>query len=202
MDNCIRSAVNCCENEYDLIVAGGGPAGICASIASARMGMKTLLIEASSALGGMGTMGMVSTMAPFTDGEEVIYRSLPIEILSRYKRRMNIPKEKWDWIELSPEDLKRVYDDMVNESGVEVLFQTIACGACTGDGKINHIITANKEGVAKYKAKVYIDCTGDGDLAAFSNVPFEIGDDGTVQSSSLCFAISNIYTNKLNRKLQ
>ena len=107
MGNYNKLTVNCSSLKYDVIVAGGGPAGCCAAIAASRMGMKTLLIEASTALGGMGTMGMVSAMAPFTDGNKVIYRSLPVEILSRYKKRMNIPEEKWNWIMLSPEDLKR-----------------------------------------------------------------------------------------------
>ena len=97
------------SNEYDIIVCGGGPAGCCAAISASRMGMKALLIEATSALGGMGTTGMVSAFAPFTDGEKVIYRSLPIEILTRYKKRINIPEYMWDWIKLSPEDLKRRY---------------------------------------------------------------------------------------------
>ena len=82
--------------EYDVIVCGGGPSGCCAAISASRAGMNTLLIEATSALGGMGTMGMVSAFAPFTDGQKVIYHSLPIEILTRYKSRMNIQERIWD----------------------------------------------------------------------------------------------------------
>lgn len=189
------------SNEYDIIVCGGGPAGCCAAISASRMGMKTLLIEATSALGGMGTTGMVSAFAPFTDGEKVIYRSLPIEILTRYKKRINIPEYMWDWIRLSPEDLKRVYDDTVVESGADVLFQSTVCSAETENGRIKQIYVANKSGITAFRAKVFIDCTGDGDLAAFSGVPFEIGQDGEVQSSSLCFAISNVHTDKLKTKI-
>ena len=153
------------------------------------MGMKALLIEATSALGGMGTTGMVSAFAPFTDGEKVIYRSLPIEILTRYKKRINIPEYMWDWIKLSPEDLKRVYDDTVVESGADVLFQSTVCSAETENGRIKQIYVANKSGLTAFRAKVFIDCTGDGDLAAFSGVPFEIGQDGEVQvvKSLLCY---------------
>lgn len=192
---------NSYNDKYDVIVAGGGPAGCCAAIAAARMGINTLLIEATSALGGMGTMGMVSAMAPFTDGEKLLYKSLPIEMLSRYKKRVGIPENKWDWIKISPEDLKRVYDDMVTESGADILFQSTVCTACTENGKIKSIIVANKEGLTSYNAKVYIDCTGDGDLASHCGVPLEKGDDGEVQSSSLCFAISNIHTDKINIKI-
>lgn len=187
--------------EYDVIVCGGGPSGCCAAISASRAGMNTLLIEATSALGGMGTMGMVSAFAPFTDGEKVIYNSLPIEILTRYKSRMNIQERIWDWIKLSPEDLKRIYDDMVAESKTDVLFQTVVCSAETESGKIRKIYAANKNGITAYSAKVFIDCSGDGDLAAYSGVPFEIGESGEVQSSSLCFAISNIHREKINIKI-
>ena len=144
---------------------------------------------------------MVSAFAPFTDGEKLIYRSVPVEILERYKKRMGIPEYKWDWIKLSPEDLKRVYDDMVTESGAEVLFQSSVCSAETENRRIKRIYVAGKGGLKAYRAKVFIDCTGDGDLAAFSGVPFEIGQDGEVQSSSLCFAIGNVHTDKINIKI-
>lgn len=193
--------IKACQTAYDVIVAGGGPAGCCAAAAAARRGMKTLLIEATSALGGMGTMGMVSAMSPFTDGEKLLYKSIPIELLTRYKERVGIPESKWDWIKISPEDLKRVYDDMLTESGVNLLFQTTVCGADTSNGKISRIFAANKEGITAYTAGVYIDCTGDGDLAAHSGATFEKGGDGEVQSSSLCFAISNIHTDKINCKI-
>ena len=189
------------NNEYDVIVAGGGPSGCCAAVAAARMGMRVLILEATSALGGMGTMGMVSAMAPLTDGDKLIYKSLPIEVLSRYKKRMKIADNKWDWIELSPEDLKRIYDDIVSESGASVLFQTVVCGVKTDNNRIAVISAANKTGLNEFKAKVYIDCTGDGDLAAFCGIPFEKGEDGAVQSSSLCFSISNIRMDKLKTEI-
>lgn len=201
MEKCSQLKIKNSQLKYDVIVAGGGPAGCCAAIAAARMGMKTLLIEATTALGGMGTMGMVSAMAPFTDGNKVLYKSLPVEMLRRYKERTGIPESKWDWIKISPEDLKRIYDDMLTENGVDIIFQSTVCGANTQNNKIETIVAANKEGLTAYEAKVYIDCTGDGDLAAHSGVPFEKGDDGEVQSSSLCFAISNIHTDKINTKI-
>lgn len=188
-------------NFYDVIVAGGGPAGCCAAAAAARAGMKTLIIEASTALGGMSTMGMVSAIAPFTNGEKLIYGSLPIEIISRYKSRLNIPEWKWDWLHVSPEDLKAVYDETVSSSGADILFRSLVCAAETENGKITSISVANKSGITLYRAMVYIDCTGDGDLAYFSGVPFDVGDDGKVQPASMCFAISNVDTDMLNVKL-
>lgn len=189
------------NTNYDVIVCGGGPSGCCAAVAAARAGVKTLLIEATGAPGGMGTMGMVSAFAPFTDGEKPIYRSLPVEVLNRYRQRVGIPEYQWDWVKISPEDLKRVYDCMLDESGVDIIYQSIVCDSETKDGKITDITVAGKNGLTKYSAKVYIDCTGDGDLATYSGVPYEYGEDGEVQSASLCFAVSNIHTDKIDRKI-
>ena len=64
------------NDEYDVIVVGGGPAGCSAAIAAAREGAKTLLIEAQGSLGGMSTMGMVPTWCPFSDREKMVYRGI------------------------------------------------------------------------------------------------------------------------------
>lgn len=187
--------------KYDVIVCGAGPAGSCAAIASAKQGAKTLLIEATNAAGGMGTMGLVSCMAPFSDQTRVIYYSLAVELMTRYKKRMNYDLKRWGWTSISPEDLKTVYDEMLEESGAKILFQSTVCGVEAENGHINRVLVANKEGITAYAADSFVDCTGDGDLAAFSGADFEIGEDGEVQSASLCFVISNIKTGKLTRKI-
>ncbi len=184
---------NSCR-EVDVLVVGGGPAGCTAAIAAARDGADVMILESSSALGGMATGGLVSKWAPFTDKEKVIYHSIALEVLQRYKERMQYPEEKWDWVTISPEDLKIVYDDMVAESGAKVLFQTLVCDTVVKDGKIDCVIAANKKGLTPFKAKVYIDCTGDADVAAFSGVKCELGDEyGNIQPASLCFAIANVH---------
>jgi cation diffusion facilitator CzcD-associated flavoprotein CzcO len=64
------------NTDYDVIVAGGGPAGCAAAAAAARNGAKTLLLEATSTLGGMGTIGLVPRFCPFSDQEKIIYRGI------------------------------------------------------------------------------------------------------------------------------
>lgn len=190
----IRNAVR----EYDVIVVGGGPAGCAAAIAAARQGANTLIIETGSALGGMATLGLVSKWAPLSDKEKIIYRSVALEIVTRYKKKANIPDAKWDWIPLFPEDLKLVYDEMIEECGAKVIFESRVCDSVVKDGKIDTLIVANKNGLTPYKAKTYIDCTGDADVAAYSGVPFEMGDEnGTVQPGSLCFIIGNVKLDRL-----
>ena len=192
----IRNSVE----EHDVIVVGGGPAGCAAAIAAARQGADTLILESTSALGGMATMSLVSAWAPFTDKQKLLYHSIPLEILVRYKRRAGIPEEKWDWVSISPEDLKLVYDEMIDECGAKVLFQSTVCDTVVKDGNIDCLIAANKAGLTPYKAKVYIDCTGDADVAAFSGVTFEKGSkDNSVQPCSLCFIITNVHSDRIQR---
>lgn len=186
-------------SDYDVIIAGGGPAGCAAAIAAARMGAKALVLEASAALGGMATIGLVSKWAPFTDKQKLIYRSIPIEIIRRYKQAAGIDENKWDWIDISPEDLKIVYDDMLSEAGADVMFQSQVCDAAVKDGNIDSLVVSNKSGLTPYRAKIYIDCTGDADVAYFSGVKCEKGDeDNNIQPSSLCFAIVNVHMEKLD----
>ncbi|MBQ7566494.1 MAG: FAD-dependent oxidoreductase [Oscillospiraceae bacterium] len=191
-----------CETVYDVIVAGGGPAGCAAAIAAARQGAKTLLLEAGGALGGMATLGMVSKWMPFDDREKIIYKSLPLEIITRYKKLVGLEDSKSRSTTIYPEALKRLYDEMLAEAGAEVLFGSTVAAAQVVGGRIEALIAANKAGLTAYRAKVFIDCTGDGDVAAMSGVPMEYGDEAHyVQEASLCFAISNIHTDKVTRKL-
>ncbi|OJU16819.1 MAG: tat (twin-arginine translocation) pathway signal sequence [Clostridiales bacterium 43-6] len=181
---------------WDVIVVGGGPAGCTAAAAAAREGAKTLLVEATGALGGMGTSGLIPAWCPFSDLEKIIYRGLGEQIFNRLKEGMpHIPKDKLDWVEIEPELLKRIYDDVVVSSGAEILFNTTLSGVDTDDnGKVTGILLSNKNGLTAYQAKVYVDCTGDGDLAAWAGAEYEKGDaeTGDMQAATLCFVLTNV----------
>ena len=95
------------NDSYDIIVAGGGPAGCAAAIAAARKGAKTLLIEASGCLGGMGTIGLVPAWCPFTDKEKIIYKGIAEEIfLESLKGVPHNEEGCYDWVPINPEYLK------------------------------------------------------------------------------------------------
>ena len=101
-----------------------------------------------------------------------------------------------------PEQLKIVYDEMVTESGASVLFDSRVCHCEVRDGNIDTVLVSNKAGLTPYRAKVFVDATGDGDLAAFAGVPFEKGDEtGNMQSGSLCFIISDADLSKINESV-
>ena len=111
------------NDEYEVIVAGGGPAGCAAAIASARRGAKTLLIEATGCLGGMGTMGLVPAWCPFSDKEKIIYKGIAEEIFKASNAGLDhVKPTDMDWVPIDPEHLKQVYDEKVTGSGAHVLF--------------------------------------------------------------------------------
>lgn len=181
-------------HNYDVIVAGGGPAGCAAAISAAREGAKVLLVEAQYSLGGMSTVGMVPVFAPFTDGVNTCSAGICDELIGRYKEKYNYDVTgEWGWVTINHEIMKSVYDEFMLKYKVDVLFGTYICQAERVDNRINSVTVANKRGLTTYKAKMYIDSTGDGDLAFFAGAEFEKGDkDGKLQGSTLCFTISNI----------
>jgi hypothetical protein len=183
------------KKTWDVIVVGGGPAGCAAAIASARENASTLLIEANGQLGGMGTAGLVPTWSPFSDGEKIIYRGLAEKIFNESKKGVPFVKPSMqNWVPINAEYLMMVYDRMVSESGAEVLFFSRLCAVNMNGKRIKSIYIANKNGLSELKAKVFIDATGDGDLAAWAGCSYERGynAEGKNQLSSLCFTIGNV----------
>ncbi len=186
------------DDSWDVIVVGGGPAGCAAAIGAAREGAKALLVEATGVLGGMGTSGLVPAWCPLTDGVRFIYGDLATGIFERCKAGMkHIPADRiHGHIEIDGEALKRIYDDLVTGAGAQVLFNTrLATVETDSSGAVNALLLANKRGLTAYRAKVYIDCSGDADLAAWAGAEFEKGDDGgAMQPVTLCCIISNVDT--------
>ena len=182
------------NEDYDVIVVGGGPSGCSAAAAAAREGAKTLLIEATGALGGMGTSGLVPAWCPMTDKEKVIYGGIAEKVVRQCIAGMDhVAEDALNWTPIDPELLKRIYDELVVECGGEVLFNTQLAAVNMDGSKVDSIIVANKAGLSAYKALVYIDCTGDGDLAAWAGAEYEKGDgEGNLQLATLCFALANV----------
>ena len=189
------------DERFDVIVVGGGPAGCTAAVAAAREGARTLLLEASGALGGMGTSGLVPAWCPFTDHEKIIYRGLAERVLRACLAQMpHLRPDQFDWAPIDPEALKTIYDDLLTEAGATVRFHTMLCGVqlrpeadADGNRAVDAIIASSKAGLTAYRAKVYIDCSGDADLAAWAGAPFEMGgEDHELQPATHCFTLSNV----------
>ena len=184
------------DDAWDVVVVGGGPAGCAAATAAARDGAKTLLIEATGCLGGMGTVGLVPAWCPYSDKQgNFVYRGLAEWVFQRARQAVpHEPLEKLDWVAINPEQLKNLYDGMIASAGATVRFFTTLVGADTDtDGHVTAIVLASKAGLSAVRAKVYIDCTGDADLAAFAGVDFHQGDEtGELQPATHCFALAGV----------
>ena len=177
---------------YEVIVIGGGPAG---AAASGRHGAKTLLIEASCCLGGMGTYGLLPAWCPFSDGEKIVYRGIAQEVFEKSKAAIpHVHPEDTHWVPIDTEALKRIYDDLVTEAGVDVLFDTNVCAVKAEDGEIQYLVVSNQAGLTAYHAEVYIDCSGDADVVTYAGGECLYGDEktGEVQPSSICFVMGNV----------
>jgi flavin-dependent dehydrogenase len=193
------------RHEVDVLVVGGGPAGVAAAVSAARQGAKVFLAEATACLGGLGTSGMVPAFMQFTDGVNFLAGGIGEEIL----------KKMWEYggkiegseYSIKVEALKRVYDDIVTEAGVDFTLNTQMVAVDAEDGCVNYVIFAAKSGMFAVKAKIYIDGTGDGDLCAWAGAEYEKGDEnGEMMAGTLCSLWANIDWDRVvrpdNRRLE
>ncbi|WP_216855320.1 FAD-dependent oxidoreductase [Paenibacillus alba] len=180
----------------DVVVVGGGATGIAAAIAAARNGASTLLIEQRGYLGGMGTAALVPAFCPYTDGEKPVIRGIGLDLLEKMKLAagddfLNRYKEQLDWVPIDVETLKRVYDKEVLNSGATILFHTVADQVLLDGEQISGLVISNKSGRSVVQAKLYIDASGDADLAALAGVPFQVGgENGELQPGTMCYVVT------------
>ncbi len=183
------------RHSVDVFVAGGGPAGVAAAVAAKRGGKSVFLAESTGALGGMSTTGMVPSFAPFDDGENVLAAGIGTQIKAALNKTVPVNNSPWGsrWSMIDAEELKLVYDNLLCSEGVQFNFFTNVCDAVCNNGKIEYVILSSKSGLYAVKAKVYIDCTGDGDMCAFAGGEFEIGDENNgVMPPTLCSLWANV----------
>lgn len=173
------------RHEVDVFVAGGGPGGIAAAVAAARHGSRVFLAEGHSCLGGMGTAGLVPAFMSFSDGVNRVVSGIGDEIIARCEKER--AGDFIDSYKIRAEVLKRVYDDMLTEAGVDFTLHTQLIDVAADKNRVDHAIIASKSGIFAVKAKIYIDATGDGDLAAWAGASFKIGDEnGDMMPGTLC----------------
>lgn len=179
------------NQNWDLIVTGGGTSGVAAAISAARYGCKVLIVEKNSFLGGTATGALVTPMMKnITQSGENLTQGIVLEVLDRLAKSGNSAAFKdgnpgW----FNPEMLKCVLDDFCEENKVEILFDTVVLGTEVDNNNITSIKCWNKGGFSKLKSKYYIDATGDADLAALAGVPFESNEH---QTMSLRFIMANV----------
>lgn len=189
------------EKNYDIIVCGGGPGGIAAAVGAARLGKKVLLVERYGFLGGGATAMLVNPFMTYYAGRRQIVKGIFQEIVERLTMLGafgNNRMEKTPWA-FDAEVFKIVADEICLENQVEVLFHASVVGAMRKENEIEEIQIATKEGLTKLSARLYIDATGDGDLAYFAGAKVEKGraQDGLCQPMTLNFQVANVDLEKM-----
>jgi hypothetical protein len=170
--------------EFDVVVIGGGPAGITTAAAAARAGRSTLLVERYGFLGGAGTMGGLSTFCGLhakVHGEHrQVIHGLADEMLERLVKLDGLNEPHLtinDGILAQAFDIsayKLAADELVQDSGARLLFHATAVGVVMAeDATIDAVIIESKSGRAAVRGRVFVDASGDADLAAWAGVPFE-----------------------------
>ena len=186
------------QERYDVVCVGGGPGGFPAAIAAARLGAKTLLVERTSFLGGMAATGLSLLGYLDANGERVL-GGVTEEF---YQRLMNVGGALGHFrcpvhnsiSPINPELVKLVALEMCREADVELLFNCEPMEAETKNGKLSKVIFYGKLKKIAVEASVFIDATGDGDLAALAGADFTFGQDATrlTQPATLMFTVSNV----------
>lgn len=170
----------------DVLVCGGGPAGVGAALAAARNGASTMIIDKEICLGGMSTAGLLNRLGPYHDQKEIILRGIPWEILRKLVDRglaqepiICEPKRWMDyWLVFDPEAMKRLLDELMQEAGVRVRLGTQVVMPIMEGRAIKGVLLESKSGREAVMAKTVIDCTGDGDIAFRAGVLFRYGREG------------------------
>ncbi len=188
---------------YDVVVLGGGPAGIAAATAAARHGASVLLAERYGFLGGMGTAAGVTNFCGLhanVHGEiRQVVHGVADDLLDRMRALggLNEPHRVLGKINAQAYDMsafKCAADQLLVSSGVHLLFHALAVGVTRGStGRVDALLVETKSGRLAVQAGCFIDCSGDADLAQWAGVPTEKGDAaGRLMYPTLMFRVGNV----------
>ena len=171
------------SDSADVVVCGGGPAGIAAALAAARAGAKTRLIEVAGCVGGIWTAGALSLIIDWQNKTGIMQ-----ELAARLMRRNAAHRLRSNALVYDPESMKALLEQMLDEAGVALRLHTRVVAAVVDDGnRLAAVLTESKSGREAWLGRCFVDCTGDGDVAALAGCPFKLGrpGDGTTQPMSL-----------------
>jgi hypothetical protein len=189
--------------EFDVVVVGGGPSGIAAAAASSMHGCKTLLVERYGFLGGMGTAaGVTNFFGLYANvyGEiRQVVHGICDELLSRIDRlgglnAAHVVMNKTKAVAYDTAAYKSAADELLSSKGVRILFHALATGVLmNADGSLRSLLMETKSGRGAVLAKLFIDCSGDADVANWAGVPCSLGDhEGKLLYPTLTFRVNGV----------
>ncbi|HAI87104.1 MAG TPA: FAD-dependent oxidoreductase [Firmicutes bacterium] len=199
-------------HRYDVVVVGGGPSGIAAALAAAREGAKTLLVERYGFLGGLSTAAGVYPWQGFhTCAGDQCVRGLAQTIVDRLAEMGASPghlRDTTGWTySVTPFDaeaLRALADLMLAESGVDMLLHSIVMGVLVRKGRIAALETLSGCGRLTVEGAMFVDASGDGDLACLAGAPFELGRpaDGLMQPMTMNFRMGGVRIHEIVEYMQ
>lgn len=179
--------------DVDVLVAGGGPAGICAAVAAARQGAKVLLVERYGAVGGNLTLGNVSPILGKVS-KGTMYDEI-IDLLSaNHQDELKVETRNGKEIHIDAEEAKGILINLLNSNNVDVMLQTAICDVIKENNVLKGLVVTTPCGLKAITAKRIIDATGDGTVAYLSGCEYKIGrnGDGRTQPVTMEFTINNV----------
>ncbi len=181
---------------FDVIVAGGGPAGVMAAVAAARNGARTLLIERYGFVGGMATAALVTPISEFRHFGKQHIGGIPFELIERAAELGGASTERESGnFPANDEILKLAAQRLLLEAGVTLLYHTWFSDCVMDGDRLTHVIVQNKAGRVAYEGKSFIDCTGDADIVRSAGFPTVKGD--VLQPATLWFQLGGVDTKAL-----
>lgn len=189
--------------ECDLVVAGGGPAGVGAAFAAVRAGLSVIIIEQANCLGGIATAGLHGHLCLFSDwgGTARVVGGIGHELCVKTQEAGFGVYDGCN-LDFEVEGFKFVLENLAKvEKNLKLLYYTQFSDVVMEDGKITHVIIQNKSGRQAIAARMVVDCTGDADVAARAGAPFEIGrpGDGATQPMTLMFQLGGVDIARVNQ---
>ena len=195
------------KTTYDVLVAGAGASGLCAAVAEAREGKRVLLLEQSGTVGGTNVQSLVGPLMGFHAGNMRAVGGIAQEIVNRLASRGGTLGHIPDPLgvaatitPIEPEILRQVYYEMLSrERNVTLLLSARLTGAVREGKRVASVHAVMKGGEADFSAAVYIDATGDGDLAALAGAPYTVGreEDGLSQPMTLVLKAAGVDLEKV-----